>query len=92
MAYYCKRVDKNQNHIVSVFRKLGASVYILSMVGKNFPDIAIGFRGRTVLIEIKDAAGKLTEGQERFFEEWKGDVRIVRNDDDVINIMSELGY
>jgi Holliday junction resolvase len=73
MTYYSKRVDQNQKTIVHTFIALGASVLNLSRVGQGCPDIAIGYKGKTVLVEIKkDAKAKFTEPQVEFMKKWRG--------------------
>lgn len=88
------RVDENQNEIVKVLRKLGASVLILSTVGKGCPDILVGvsdhqgFR-HNLLVEIKDgkkspSQRRLTKDEQKFFDNWKGHVCVVSNVDEAI--------
>ena len=69
-----RKVDKNQKEIVAGLRALGYSVRHTHIVGKGFPDIAIGKHGRTVLVEIKDDGGELTDDEKVFFDEWRGSV------------------
>lgn len=47
-------VDVNQPAIVSALRKIGCSVTSLAGVGKGCPDLLVGYRGRTLLVEVKD--------------------------------------
>lgn len=61
------KVDSNQSEIVAALRKCGASVIITSQL-KNAFDILVLFKGKTHIVEIKDAkkppsARKLTEGE-----------------------------
>lgn len=73
MNKYAKKVDKNQLEIVNALKGMGASVLDLSTVGKGCPDLAVGYRGVTVLVEIKSSdKAKFTEPQLRFMGEWKG--------------------
>ena len=81
------RIDENQKEIVKTFRELGASVLILSSVGKGCPDILVGItdvqgRKHNILVEIKDGSKcpskrKLTEDEQKFFDNWKGKVVII---------------
>jgi Holliday junction resolvase len=76
------RTDANQKEIVKVFRKLGFSVAITSMVGSGFPDIVIGKHKWNWLVEIKDgkkvlSERDLTDDEKKFISEWKGSVYIV---------------
>ena len=86
--------DGNQSDIVRALRKVpGVSVAITSGVAGGFPDIAVGYRSRTFLFEIKDPAKpvsgrKLTEAEEIFHSAWAGHVRIALTVDD---ILKEIG-
>lgn len=93
MGYSIKRVDQNQSEVVTLFRRLGASVLILSEVGRGCPDLLIGINLTNYLVEVKDGAKpmsqqKLTLAEGEFFQNWKGQVCIVRNDIDVINLVN----
>jgi hypothetical protein len=83
-----KRTDANQKEIVQALRNCGASVFILSDVGKGCPDLLIGLSGRNYLGEVKDgkkppSGQKLTEKEQLFFNSWKGQVCILKSLDDV---------
>jgi len=63
------RVDANQAQIVSVLRAAGANVWILGLP----VDLLVGYKGHTVLMEVKDGPKKrLTALQEAFFAKWEG--------------------
>jgi len=69
--------DRNHVEIVAALRKAGATVVDLGAVGHGVPDLLIGHRGRTMLMEIKDgekcpSQRHLTPDQERFFATWHG--------------------
>jgi len=73
MTYYKKRVDENQRTLVHTFIALGASVLNLSTVGRGCPDLLIGYKGKSVLVEVKrDAKSSFTEPQVKFMQEWRG--------------------
>lgn len=72
------RVDKNQQEIVKGLRGIGASVEILSAVGKGCPDIVVGFRDANYLLEIKTADGTLTPDQIVWHNAWNGHKAVVR--------------
>ena len=67
-----KKVDNNQLEIVKAFRSMGATVLNLSGVGKGCPDLLIGYKSISVLVEIKSKTGKFTEPQLKFMEQWQG--------------------
>lgn len=72
-----KRVDGNQRQIISALEAAGASVVDASRMGQGFPDLVIGYRNVTLLMECKDpktAYGKkgANQNQKAFMETWKG--------------------
>ena len=68
-----KRVDCNQKDIVHALKTFGATVVDLSGVGKGCPDLLVGFRNKTYLIEVKrDSKAKFTPQQLQFNESWRG--------------------
>lgn len=71
------KTDSNQRQIVAALRQIGADVYDI----KKPVDLAVGFRGRTVLLEIKNVDGRnrLTKAQEEFFHTYRGEAYIVQD-------------
>ena len=87
------RVDANQAEIVKEFRRFGWYVLIISQL-KNCCDIIVSKNYRTVAIEIKDgnkpkSAQKLSEGELKFKDEWKGEYRLVNCIEDVLRVNNE---
>ncbi len=69
------RVDNNQKEITRRLRNFGASVQVLSTLGKGCPDLLVGFRGKNFLLEIKSSAKKnLTPDEQGWHERWAGSV------------------
>lgn len=71
------KVDANQAQIVKYLRDVGMSVTVTSAVGSGFPDLAVGFRGVTVLVEVKDgekdqSRQALTAAQREWHASWAG--------------------
>ena len=71
------RVDANQKEIVDALRKVGASVVSLSQIGDGCPDLLVGYRGRTLLLEVKDGTAApskrlLTADEITFQTHWCG--------------------
>ena len=89
------RVDDNQKDIVEALRAIGATVRVVTQ-GGGIPDLLVGFRGHTVLMEVKDgrkkpSARKLTEAEEKFFLEWRGGMlAIVESVDDALALLKGL--
>ena len=71
------KIDANQEAVVTALRAAGATVQSLAGVGKGVPDLLVGFKGQTMLMEVKDgfkplSARLLTEDQLRWHGAWKG--------------------
>ena len=87
MSSYQKRTDSNQDAIMSGLRQAGASVYSLAPVGHGVPDLLVGFRGKTYLLEVKGRKGRLTPAQHKFHDEWRGQIAVVRCLEDALLII-----
>lgn len=88
------KIDANQKGIVEQLRKLGVSVAVTSQLGKGFPDIAVGFGGYTILMEIKDGSRppserRLTDDEQKFFSKWKGAAVVVNDLQEAIDAINE---
>ena len=80
---YANRIDANQGRIVEALRGAGAFVRIVTQ-GDGIPDLLVGYKGYTILMEVKDgdkvpSARKLTEAEQKFFEEWTGGMLVIVN-------------
>jgi hypothetical protein len=91
---HAARIDANQEKIVAALRAMGATVRIVTQ-GNGLPDLLVGFRGVTILMEVKDgqkvpSARKLTPAEQKFFEEWRGGiVAIVNSVDEAIDLLKK---
>jgi hypothetical protein len=70
------RRDANEQQIVDALRKAGAVVRFISQ-GDGIPDLLVGYRGQTILMEVKDgakppSARKLTPQEQAFHDSWIG--------------------
>jgi Holliday junction resolvase len=89
---HAARIDANQEQIVAALRAMGATVRIVTQ-GNGLPDLLVGFRGMTILMEVKDgqkvpSARKLTSAEQKFFDEWSGGiVAIVNSVDEAIDLL-----
>ena len=88
------RTDRNHSEIVAALRAVGCSVQSLAAVGKGVPDLLVGFRGKTLLIEVKDGAKapsrrRLTPDQVMWSQLWEGGkVHTVTSVDEAITAVS----
>lgn len=76
--------DAAEPAIVNALRAIGATVWPIS--GKDVPDLLVGYRGVTYLLEVKSRieetgkdrkksylrTTKTSDGQKAFMESWKG--------------------
>ena len=89
------RIDDNQNDIVTALRKAGATVRIISQ-GEGIPDLLVGFRGETMLMEVKDgnkppSARTLTDAEKKFFDEWEGGLcMVVKSVEDALEMLEGI--
>jgi hypothetical protein len=74
-----KRADANQPEIVGALEKMGCSVLHLHMVGKGCPDLAVAFRGRTYMVEIKNGKRywEMSPAQDKFRSTWNAPVILI---------------
>jgi len=88
------RVDANQPDIVQKLRDTGHSVLCLGNFGLPV-DVLVGRNGKNMLMEIKDenqppSKRKLTDDEQKFQDEWKGQVANVKNFDEALAVMNEV--
>jgi len=89
------RIDDNQNDIVTALRKAGATVRVISQ-GEGIPDLLVGFRGETILLEVKDgnkppSARTLTPAEKKFFDEWEGGLcMVVKSAEDALELLEGI--
>ena len=87
------RKDANHSAIVRTLQSCGAIVHDCAAFGGGFPDIMTSFKGRIMLLEIKDgskspSARKLTPDERRFHLLWSEHVAVVENE---IEAMKAIG-
>jgi hypothetical protein len=82
-----KKIDVNQPEIVKALREAGASVQILSAVGKGVPDILVGYNEVNYLMEIKYEDNGLTPPQRVWHSQWMGRVWVVRTKEQAVRII-----
>lgn len=89
-----RRADANQKAVIAALRSVGATVVSLHAVGGGVPDLLVGYRGETYLLELKgskSASSSKTGGgkktiprQEAWRAAWRGRaVRILEDEDDL---------
>ena len=88
------KVDANQPDIVAALRQVGATVQPIHMVGKGCPDLLVGYRSRNYVLEVKDgakvpSARKLTPDELRWHDDWRGEVFIVKDEYEAIEVITQ---
>lgn len=68
---YARKRDISEPEIVAEFERAGADVEKLS--AKGVPDLLVGYRGRTRLVEVKTGNEILSAGQVIWHENWAGE-------------------
>lgn len=91
------RVDENQPEIVAALRLAGVCVQPLHAVGDGCPDLLCGYRGRNILIEIKNPEAdpckrRLTPDQVDWHAHWLGEVHVVLTAEEAINAIRGTEY
>ena len=71
------RTDANQQAVIDALRQVGATVHSLASIGNGCPDLLVGFRERTFLMEVKDGSKppsekRLTPDQVVWHNKWTG--------------------
>jgi len=88
-----RKTDKNQASIVRALNQIpGVSVADTHSLGKGFPDICIGHKGRNFLIELKNpsqprSAQQLTDAENRFHRAWQGRILTVTTLDEILKTL-----
>lgn len=82
--YHRAKTDDNATAIADALRAVGAVVWFIEGAhGKaGVPDLLVGFRGHTFLLEVKMPKGQVSEAQKKFFEQWNGATAVVVRDVD----------
>ncbi|HXE82907.1 MAG TPA: hypothetical protein VN513_06225 [Gemmatimonadales bacterium] len=81
------RVDATQAAIVDAFRRYGASVDVIGLP----VDLAVGYRGRTVLVEVKTQTGKLKPSQQAWLDAYRGAACVVRSEAEAVALVRQMG-
>jgi len=84
------RTDANQSEIVRALRAVGCSVYSLHRVGGGCPDLLVGYRGQTFLLEVKHPQGILTPDQIDWHADWRGQVAVVHSPEEALQVVGAL--
>lgn len=70
------RRDSTHRDIRDGLRRLGCDVEDTADLGDDFPDLVVGYRGITYLLEVKSPGKKLRPGQAEKMRAWRGGPRV----------------
>ena len=82
------RRDDNEDEIVGALKRHG--VHVKKVNDEGAFDLLCWYKGRTVLLEVKDgkkppSARKLSDAEQRFHDDWPGDnLHVVLSADDAV--------
>lgn len=68
--------------------RIGCMVYDAHRVGE-IPDLIVGYRGCTMLLEVKTPNGKMKRDQIKWHREWRGHSCVVRSPMEAIEAVTE---
>lgn len=77
MGGWASKADGNQAEIVRALRQAGATVTSLHRVGGGVPDLAVGWRGTNLLMEVKMPGEDLNDRQLAWHLGWRGQAAVV---------------
>ena len=83
------KVDAFQEEAVAFCKQIGASHQSLAQLGGGCPDAVIGYHGRNFLFEYKSDSGILTPFQVVWHRDWKGQVTVIRNTQDILTTLNK---
>lgn len=81
------RIDANQHELVQALKKIGAKCFYI----KEPVDLVVGFRGRSILLEVKRPGKPMTEAQKGFIATWPGEVHVCYTIDEAISAVVGRG-
>ena len=75
------RTDNNQHELVEALKKIGARSYYI----KEPVDLLVGFRGRSIALEVKSPGKQMTQAQKEFFDTWPGEAYLCHTIEEAVN-------
>lgn len=89
------RRDANEEAIVAVLKRVGATVEFLHPAPRRgrsgLPDLLVGFRGINILLEVKTPTGQVDDDQAAWHLRWRGGpVHVVRTEVEALRAIGAL--
>lgn len=92
------KIDQNQPDLVKQLRDMGAAVQHLHQLGGGVPDLLVGYRGRWLVVEVKNPAlppskRQLTPDEIKWHEAFAqhGPIFIWETIEDAVRDLNKLG-
>lgn len=83
--------DGNERPIIAALEARGATVQQLT--GKGIPDLLIGFKGHSLLAEVKQPGETLNDGQRDWHRTWRGStVSVLRSPVEAVTWLEGLAH
>ena len=84
-----KKVDLNQNQIIKDLRKIGATVTVISSLGRGVPDLLVSYESKWYVFEIKNpelpkSKQRLTKDEQNWINKQRASVHIIRDMYDIL--------
>jgi hypothetical protein len=88
---YAKQRDENEPEIVAALEAIGCTVHRLDQPC----DLLVGRGAKNILLEVKNPLKpkgdqKLTDGQKKFEEGWRGQFAVVKTPEEAIDVVQRL--
>ena len=89
------RRDANETEIIKAMRECGA--YVKQINDEGAFDLLVSYRGKTLLLEVKDgakppSARRLTDAEQKFHDEWPGtNLWIVNSVQEALDLLKTCG-
>lgn len=91
MSLYRRAARKDDNHKAIVTALQGAGAFVESISGTGVPDLLVGFRGQTWLLELKRPGEFINANQALWLYEWKGKpVTVVRSPEEALKAIGAI--
>ena len=87
--------DANHTEIAHALQATGASVHNTHRVGGGFADLCVGIAGLNLLVEVKTTTGRLNPNEQRFHQDWRGQIAVVRTVEEAVALVErwrKLGH
>ena len=75
-------MDGNQKEIIAKLRDCGMQAHSIASVGDGIPDVLVGYRGLTLVLEVKEPGENLTAAECKFVANWPGQHTVVTSFDE----------